>query len=63
MFVFDRVSKDSDPSLPSTHVRSPANCAGAPRYHQATRFEVKELGEITMVSEAHLADAFRELLG
>jgi hypothetical protein len=28
-----------------------------------TRFEVKELGEINMVSKAHLADAFRELLG
>jgi hypothetical protein len=29
-----------------------------PRYHQTTRFEVKELSEINMVS-----DAFRELLG
>jgi hypothetical protein len=27
------------------------------------RFEVKELGEITMVSMAHPADALRELLG
>jgi hypothetical protein len=26
-------------------------------------FEMKELGEVTMVSMAHLADAFRELLG
>jgi hypothetical protein len=49
--------------LPSTHARSPANCAGAPRYHQTTRFEVKELGEINMMSKAHLADAFRGLLG
>ncbi|HEY6792046.1 MAG TPA: hypothetical protein VI365_32505 [Trebonia sp.] len=63
MFVFDRVSKDSDPSLPNTPARSPANRAGAPRYHQTTRFEVKELGEINMASTAHLADAFRELLG
>jgi hypothetical protein len=28
-----------------------------------TRFEVKELGEIDMVSRAHLAEALRELLG
>jgi hypothetical protein len=27
------------------------------------RFEMKELGEVTMVSMAHVADAFRELLG
>jgi hypothetical protein len=27
------------------------------------RFEMKELVEVTMVSMAHLADAFRELLG
>jgi hypothetical protein len=41
-------------------------CGGvrsAPRCHQTTRFGVKELGEVTMVSMAHLADVFRELLG
>ena len=27
------------------------------------RFEMKELGEVTMVSMAHLDDALRELLG
>jgi hypothetical protein len=37
-----------------------AGVPGAPRYHQSTRFEVKELGEINMVSMAHLADVFRE---
>jgi hypothetical protein len=50
-------------SLPSVRARSPAICAGvrgAPRCH---RFEMKELGEVTMVSMAHLADACRELLG
>src|SRR6202030_2861607 len=42
-------------SLPSAHARSPTTCAGVPgaaRYHQSTRFEVRELGEIDMVSVA-----------
>jgi hypothetical protein len=58
MFVFD-----SSVSVPSPHSRSPAARAvyrGAPRCHQTTRLEAKELGEIKM---AHLAGAFRELLG
>jgi hypothetical protein len=38
-------------------------CAAAPRYHQTTRFDVRELGEITMVSRARLAGALRELPG
>jgi Fe-S oxidoreductase len=40
-----------------------AGVPGAPRYHQGTRFEVKELGEINMVSMAHLADVYRESAG
>jgi hypothetical protein len=63
MFIFCGKSVRAVNSLPSAHARSPTTCAGvpgAPRYHQSTRFEVKELGEVNMVSMAHLADVFRE---
>jgi hypothetical protein len=39
-------------SMPSAHARSPTTCAGTPRYRQTLRFEVRELGEIDMVSRA-----------
>jgi hypothetical protein len=38
-------------------------CTGRRDVTRPPRFEMKELGEVTMVSTAHLADAFRELLG
>jgi hypothetical protein len=45
------------------HQRS-ARAYGARRdVARSPRFEMKELGEVTMVSITHLADAFRELLG
>jgi hypothetical protein len=37
--------------------------AAGPRYHQSTRFEVKELAEINMVPMARLAGTLRELPG
>jgi hypothetical protein len=48
--------------LPSTRTVTGELC-GCAAISPDHRFEVKELGEITMVSMAHPADAFRELLG
>ena len=66
IFVFDsNVSVDSAayPAYAHGHRRS-VRVYGARRdVTRPPRFEMKELGEVTMVSMAHLADSFRELLG
>jgi hypothetical protein len=59
IFVFD-----SSVSGDSAACRAYARVYGARRdATRPPRFEMKDLGEVTMVSMAHLADAFRELLG
>ena len=44
--------KESARGLSSAHARSPTAGAGVPQCHQTSRFEVRELGEIGMVSRA-----------
>jgi hypothetical protein len=66
IFVFDgSVSGDSAAYRAYAHGhRRSVRVYGARRdATRPPRFEMKELGEVTMVSMAHLADAFRELLG
>jgi hypothetical protein len=63
-YVCPRRQGQHTDNLPSAHARSTHDLGvnrltGAPRYHQSTRFEVKELGEINMVPTAHLAGMFR----
>jgi hypothetical protein len=63
MFVFDsRINEDSDQLAERTRTVT-GNLCGRAAISPDPRFEVKELGEVTMVSMAHLADALRELLG
>jgi hypothetical protein len=65
MFVFDSsVSGDSAAcrAYAYSHRRSVRVCGARRDVTRPPRFEMKELGEVTMVSMAQLADAFRELL-
>ena len=55
-----RVNEDSAACTARAVTGDLCGCAAISPDH---RFEVKELGEITMVSMAHPADALRELLG
>jgi hypothetical protein len=60
-FVFDNSVSGTARLAERTHTVT-GGCARARRdVTRPPRFEMKELGEVTMVSMAHLADAFREL--
>jgi hypothetical protein len=61
MFAFDSGASEDSEVLPErTRAVTGDPVRGAPPYHQTICFEVKELGEIDMVSMARLAGMVRD---